>query len=115
MARQVPSSEFLFVFSSLKDQITWHCVHAVLKFELEGFNGGTSLELFEYNRESKRFYIALKYHKFEKLIIVGNGNTYEEEFAHEAIREIFPLISKKLEAENLFETIFPIEAHEEVC
>ena len=114
MARQVAYSEFSSVFNSLKDQITWHCIHAVLKFELEGYNGGTSLELFEYSEESKRFYLALKYHKFEKLIILGNGSVEDEEFTQEAIREIFSLISEKLEAENFFETILPIEAHVEV-
>ncbi|KAE9548304.1 hypothetical protein FO519_008486 [Halicephalobus sp. NKZ332] len=115
MARQVPSSEFLSVFNSLEDQNTWQCIHAVLKFELDGFNGGTFLELFEFtgNPKSKRFYVALKYHKFEKMVLVGDGSTDEEEFAQEAVRNIFPLVSGKLEAEGLFETILPRDAHKE--
>uniref|UniRef100_A0AC34QIH4 N-acetyltransferase domain-containing protein n=1 Tax=Panagrolaimus sp. JU765 TaxID=591449 RepID=A0AC34QIH4_9BILA len=113
MAREVPSSEFPSLTAKL-DPKTWYMIYPILKFETTGLNSGTHVKLYEYKEDDKLFYLALKYHKFEKLIVVGNTNFEDEEFDGRAMAALCSLIYEKLAAEELFETVLSGAADREV-
>ncbi|KAE9547893.1 hypothetical protein FO519_008897 [Halicephalobus sp. NKZ332] len=114
MAREVPSSEFPPLLDSLSDKITWSMINPILKFEISGLNGGTLINVYEYQENSDLFYLVLKYHKFEKLMVVANTNKEDGEFEARAMRAVIPLFFGKLQEESIFECVLPGASNQEL-
>ena len=114
MAREVPSTEFVSLLDSLSDGAVWNIVNPILKFEVSGLNGGTLINLYEYKEDSDLFYLVLKYHKFEKLMVVANTNREDGQFEARAMKAVIPLIAEKLQEEVVFECVLPGTSNHEV-
>jgi GNAT superfamily N-acetyltransferase len=110
-ARFVDPSSYPSLLSLMKNRPEFSFLYPIVKFELEGLNTGTRLELYEYiqkiNGKEERYLLALKYHQHSNLIVVGNSSYLNGKLEKTAIAELFPLVKEKLLAETFFETVLP--------
>uniref|UniRef100_A0AC35GN94 Uncharacterized protein n=1 Tax=Panagrolaimus sp. PS1159 TaxID=55785 RepID=A0AC35GN94_9BILA len=117
-AKLVDPSSYPSIYEKTKNLPEFNFLCPIIKFEIEKLNGGTRLELYEYskiiNEKEENYYLALKYHKFSNLIVIGNCSYLNGEFERAAMINLFPIVKEKLLAESLFETVLPSGSEHEV-
>jgi hypothetical protein len=110
-AKFVDPSTYPSILNRMKNLPEFNFLCPIIKFETEKLNGGTRLELFEYNEiingKEESYYLAFKYHEFSKLIVIGNCSYLNGEFERAAMIKLFPIVKEKLLEESLFETVLP--------
>uniref|UniRef100_A0AC34FIN7 Glycine N-acyltransferase-like protein n=1 Tax=Panagrolaimus sp. ES5 TaxID=591445 RepID=A0AC34FIN7_9BILA len=110
-AKLVDPSSYPAILSKLKNLPEFTFLNPIIKFEVDKLNTGTRLELFEYteviNGKEESYYLALKYHQFSNLIVIGNCSYLNGKFERTAIIQLFPIVKEKFLAESLFETVLP--------
>uniref|UniRef100_A0A914YDP8 Uncharacterized protein n=1 Tax=Panagrolaimus superbus TaxID=310955 RepID=A0A914YDP8_9BILA len=110
-AKLVDPLSYPSILLKIKNVPEFNYLNPIIKFEVDKLNTGTRLELFEYtemiNGKEEVYYLALKYHQYSNLIVVGNCSYLYGEFEKAAITELFPVVKEKLLAESLFETVLP--------
>uniref|UniRef100_A0A7E4W5G1 N-acetyltransferase domain-containing protein n=2 Tax=Panagrellus redivivus TaxID=6233 RepID=A0A7E4W5G1_PANRE len=110
--RLVPPSEFSSLLSTLAVHLpATQLIHPIVKFEVDGFNAGTILHVYEYsmdeNAQTAKFYLACKYHEHTMTIFVGNSTVLDDDFEASAMAALFPVLWERIEPEEAVEVIIP--------
>jgi hypothetical protein len=117
-AKLVDPSFYPSIYEKTKNLPEFNFLCPIIEFEIEKLNGGTRLELYEYNKlidnKEENYYLALKYHEFSNLIVIGNCSYLNGEFERDAMINLFPIVKEKLLKESLFETVLPSGSEHEL-